>query len=64
MIIGGVDTHAANHCAAAIDTTGRLHGVAEFPATDVGYRRLASWLRSHGELQAVGVEAPAPMAPG
>jgi len=56
MIIGGVDTHAATHCAAAIDTTGRLHGVAEFPATDAGYKRLVAWLRSHGELQAVGVE--------
>jgi transposase len=56
MIIGGVDTHAASHCAAAIDTTGRLHGVAEFPASNTGYIRLVAWLRSHGELQAVGVE--------
>lgn len=56
QIIGGVDTHAATHCAAAIDTTGRLHGVAEFPATDAGYKHLVVWLRSHGHLQAVGVE--------
>jgi transposase len=55
-IIGGVDTHAAVHCAAAIDTTGRLIGTAEFPATETGYQRLSRWLRSHGQLQAVGVE--------
>ena len=55
-IIGGVDTHAATHCAAAIDATGRLLGIAEFPATDVGYGRLTRWLRSHGQLRSVGVE--------
>jgi len=55
-IIGGVDTHAATHCAAAIDATGRLLGVAEFPANDAGYARLTQWLRSHGELRTVGVE--------
>jgi transposase len=56
QIIGGVDTHAANHCAAAIDTTGRLLGIVEFPATDAGYTRLTRWLRSHGQLSSVGVE--------
>lgn len=56
QIIGGVDTHAATHCAAAIDTTGRLLGVAEFPATNAGYAQLTRWLRSHGPISAVGVE--------
>ena len=56
QIIGGVDTHAANHCAAALDTAGRLLGIAEFPATEAGYDRLGRWLRSHGELLSVGVE--------
>jgi transposase len=56
QIIGGVDTHAAVHCAAAIDTRGRLLGVGEFPATEAGYRRLHRWLESHGEVVAVGVE--------
>lgn len=56
QIIGGVDTHAATHCAAAIDTTGRLLGIAEFPATNAGYAQLTRWLRSHGLVQAVGVE--------
>ena len=55
-IIGGVDTHTAIHCAAAIDTTGRLVGVAEFPASPAGYTRLTRWLRSHGALLSVGVE--------
>jgi transposase len=54
-IIGGVDTHAAIHCAAAIDTTGRLIGTADL-ATETGYQRLSRWLRSHGRLQAVGLE--------
>jgi transposase len=56
QIIGGVDTHAAVHCAAAIDTTGRLVGGGEFPATEAGYHRLHLWLGSHGEVIAVGVE--------
>jgi transposase len=56
QIIGGVDTHAAVHCAAAIDTTGRLLGVGEFPATEAGYRRLHRWLGSRGQVVAVGVE--------
>ena len=56
QIIGGVDTHAATHCACAIDTTGRLIGIAEFPATSTGYAQLTRWLRSHGPLNAVGVE--------
>ena len=55
-IIGGVDTHTAIHCAAAIDTAGRLVGIAEFPASDTGYTRLTRWLRSHGQLLSVGVE--------
>ena len=55
-IIGGVDTHAAVHCAAAIDSTGRRLGIAEFPANEGGYARLTRWLRSQGQLRSVGVE--------
>jgi transposase len=55
-IIGGVDTHAAVHCVAAIDSTGRLLGIAEFPANDTGYGQLTRWLRAHGRLRSVGVE--------
>ena len=56
QIIGGVDTHAATHHAAAIDTRGRLLGIAAFPATNAGYTRLTRWLRSHGHVRSVGVE--------
>ena len=56
QIIGGVDTHAATHHAAAIDTRGRLLGIAAFPATNAGYTRLTGWLRSHGHVRSVGVE--------
>lgn len=56
QIIGGVDTHQAKHCVAAIDTAGRLVGIADFDANEAGYARLTRWLRSHGELQSVGVE--------
>lgn len=39
-----------------IDDLGRILATAEFPATRHGYRRLLAWLRSFGELVAVGVE--------
>lgn len=55
-IVGGVDTHAATHCAAAVDANGALLGTSEFAATPSGYRQLLSWLRSHGRLLKVGVE--------
>ncbi len=55
-VIGGVDTHSAVHCAAALDTRGRLLGVAEFPASGAGYCELLSWMRGHGTVVSVGVE--------
>jgi len=56
MIIGGVDTHAATHHAAAIDNTGRLLATAGFEASEVGYRSLVEWMRSHGSPIRIGVE--------
>jgi transposase len=56
QVIGGIDTHKDIHVAAAIDSVGRLLGIASFPVTRHGYRRLLTWLQSHGELVAVGVE--------
>jgi transposase len=56
-VIGGVDTHKRTHYAAAVDDQGRLLGHREFPASDPGYRQLLSWLRGHGQLQAIGVES-------
>ena len=55
-VIGGVDTHKDTHVAAALDGLGRLLGTASFPTTRNGYRRLLTWLQSHGDLAAVGVE--------
>ena len=42
--------------AAVIDDLGHVQGVAAFPTTRHGYRRLLAWMQSHGELFAVGVE--------
>lgn len=55
-IVGGVDTHKHTHTAAAIDGLGRVLAIASYPATNAGMAELISWLRSHGNLAAVGVE--------
>jgi transposase len=53
-LVMGVDTHQLTHCAAVIDTTGRLLGTAEFPASTAGYRLLWKWAT---DLTRVGIEA-------
>ncbi len=55
-VIGGVDTHADTHVAAVINHVGGVLGIESFRTTQAGYRRLVSWLGSHGELAVVGVE--------
>jgi hypothetical protein len=55
-VTGGVDTHLDVNVAAALDAIGGLLGVAEFPTTPVGHRRLAEFLASFGTLTRVGVE--------
>jgi len=55
-VTGGVDTHKDVHVAAVIDSIGRLLDTAEFATTTRGYRQLLAWMRTHGELDAVGVE--------
>ena len=55
-VTGGVDTHGQTHHAGVLDPLGRQLGDREFPTTPAGYRALPGWLRSHGELQRVGVE--------
>ena len=55
-VVGGVDTHRDSHVAATIDSTGRLLGVASFPATGAGYGQLLDWMRCWGDLERVGVE--------
>jgi transposase len=56
MIVGGVDTHADQHVAAAIDANGGVLGIESFPADHAGFEELVGWLMSHGEIQVVGVE--------
>ena len=56
MIVGGVDTHADVHVAAVIDANGWILGIESFPADLDGFEALLGWLRSHGEIQVVGVE--------
>jgi transposase len=56
QIIGGVDTHLDVHVAAALDDHGGLLGAASFGTTPAGYRELAEWLCSFGDVALVGVE--------
>ena len=51
-----VDTHKDVHVGAALDELGRLLGTGSFATTMEGYRQLWRWLRSWGEVVAVGVE--------
>ncbi|MGH8882475.1 MAG: IS110 family transposase, partial [Stackebrandtia sp.] len=55
-VIGGVDTHADVHVAAACDALGTVLGSRSFPTTGRGYRQLLAWLRGFGSLEKVGVE--------
>jgi len=55
-ITGGVDTHAEVHVAAALDPTGGLPGVKEFPVTAAGYASLLGWLAEFGTVALVGIE--------
>ncbi len=56
IITGGVDTHADQHVAAAIDANGGVLGTEAFPADEAGYEALLGWLVSHGDVERVGVE--------
>jgi len=44
-VVGGVDTHADFHVAAAVDANGGLLAVERFRADDDGYEDLASRIR-------------------
>jgi len=55
-VVGGVDTHADTHVAAAVDANGGVLGIESFPADESGFEALLGWLMSHGEIQVVGVE--------
>ncbi|WP_249523086.1 IS110 family transposase [Modestobacter marinus] len=55
-VIGGVDTHKHIHVAAVCDPLGRVLASDTFPTTTAGFKALLRFLRSHGELAAVGIE--------
>ena len=55
-VVGGVDTHADTHVAAAIDSNGGVLGIESFPADQAGYQDLLGWLAGFGEVTRVGVE--------
>ncbi|WOI58801.1 IS110 family RNA-guided transposase [Streptomyces fradiae] len=55
-VVCGIDTHTDLHQAAVIDSIGRHLATERFETTPEGYRRLLDWLRSHGEVLAVGIE--------
>jgi transposase len=55
-IVVGVDTHADQHTAAAVNGLGQVLGTIEVPTTADGYRRLVSWARQLGRFERAGVE--------
>jgi transposase len=55
-VVGGVDTHADTHVAAAVDHNGGLLGIESFPADRAGYEELLGWLVGFGEVTQIGVE--------
>ncbi len=57
LVVGGVDTHQDLHMAAAVTADGEVLGTKAFSTTRAGYRAMLGWLRSHGEVVRVGVEA-------
>ncbi len=52
----GVDTHADQHVAAALDQHGRLLGTRTIPTTPTGYALLLAWAGAYGPIERVGIE--------
>lgn len=55
-VIVGVDTHADQHTAAAIDAVGKILDTIEVSTTVKGYRQLVAWARKLGRFERAGVE--------
>jgi len=56
LVTFGVDTHAEQHVAAALDERGRLLGTCSIPTTTAGFAELLRWTGQYGELEKVGME--------
>jgi transposase len=52
----GVDTHAEQHVAVALDERGRRLGTCTIPTTSSGFAELLRWASQYGELGQVGIE--------
>jgi hypothetical protein len=63
-VVAGVDAHTDQHHLAVLDMQGRLLGAAAFPTSAEGYTALIAWIRTHGEIDRVGVESSAAYAAG
>src|SRR5437763_3561125 len=57
LVVGGVDSHADTHHAAAMDQRGAVLATKGFPTTTPGYRELLDWLCAFGEVDVVAVES-------
>jgi transposase len=55
-VIIGIDTHAEQHTAAAVNGIGQILATIEIPTTPAGYRQLVRWARGLGRFQRAGVE--------
>ena len=52
-VVGGVDTHADFHVAAAVDSNSGVLGIESFPADAAGYESLLGWLAGFGAVTLV-----------
>ncbi len=63
-VVGGVDSHADTHHAAALDDRGGLLGTKSFAVSAAGYGELLAWLASFGVIDRVGGESTGSYAAG
>jgi transposase len=56
QVIVGVDTHADQHTAVALNGLGQLLDVTQIETSDAGYRSLVRWAGSFGSFKRAGVE--------
>lgn len=55
-LVAGIDTHKNTHHVAIVDHLGRRIADRQFPTTSRGYAQIVEFLRSHGQVERVGVE--------
>lgn len=55
-IVGGVDTHKDLHFAAIVDGHDRVIASESFASTRQGYKKMLTWMQSHGTVDRVGLE--------